>query len=104
MLIQTAEEKYQEEKEKLRLDKKTMKTRKNEEICEWELNTPEKIRAGVVKDVCEAHKSAVTNLREKNVKHFHLGFRTKKESNKCLSLSTQLITNKNGMLSIAKLF
>lgn len=104
MLIQKAEEKYQEEKEKFRIEKKTMKSSKNEEIREWETNTPKDIREGAVKDVCTSHKSALSNLRAKNIKHFHLGFRKKKEPNKCLLLSSKLITNKNGILTIAKTF
>ena len=101
LLIQTAEEKYQEEKEKFRIEKKSMKSSKNDEIRQWETNTPRDIREGAVKDVCTAHKSAVSNIIAKNIKHFHLGFRKKKEPNKCLLLSSKLITNKNGILSIA---
>ena len=101
LLINTAEEKYQEEKEKFRIEKKSMKTNKNNEVRDWELNTPVYIRAGAVKDVCTAHKSAVSNIIAKNIKHFHIGFRKKKETNKCLSLSSKLITNNNGILSIA---
>ena len=101
LLINTAEEEYQKEKEKFRIEKKSMKTNKNNEVRDWELNTPVYIRAGAVKDVCTAHKSAVSNIIAKNIKHFHLGFRKKKEPNKCLLLSSKLITNKNGILSIA---
>ena len=50
LLILTAEEKYQEEKEKLRVDKKSMKSSKNDEIREWETNNPEHIRGGAVDD------------------------------------------------------
>jgi transposase len=101
LLIQTAEEKYQEEKQKLSVDKKNMKSSKNEEVREWETNTPKHIREGAVKDVCTAHKSAISNLVAKNIKHFHLGFRKKKETNKCLLLPNNLIKNKNGILTIA---
>ena len=104
LLIQTAEEKYQEENEKFRIEKKSLKSSKNIEIREWETNTPKDIREGAVKDVVTAHKSAVSNIREKNIKHFHLGFRKKKEPNKCLLLSSKLITNKNGILTIAKTY
>jgi putative transposase len=101
LLIQTAEEKYQEEKEKLSIDKKSMNSTKNEEIREWETNTPKHIREGAVKDVCTAHKSAGSNLKAKNIKHFHLGFRKKKDENKCLLLPMNLIKNNDGKLNIA---
>ena len=78
LLIQKAEEKYQEEKEKLRVDKKTMKTSKNEGVREWETNTPKHIRGGAVDDVCKAYKTAIANLKLGHIKHFHLGFRKKK--------------------------
>ena len=101
LLIQTAEEKYQDEKEKFRIEKKIMKSSKNEGIRDWETNTPKHIREGAVKDVCTAHKSAISNIIAKNIKHFHLGFRKKKEPNKCLLLPNNLIKNTDGKLTIA---
>ena len=104
LLIQTAEEKYQEEKEKLKLIRKSLKSSKNEEIREWETETPTHIRAGAVNDVCKAYKTAKTNLKLEHIKKFTLGFRKKKDENKCLSLPPNYITNSNGILSIAPLF
>jgi putative transposase len=104
LLIQTAEEKYQEEKEKLRIEKTKMKSSKNKNIREWETETPTHIRAGAVKDVCNAYKTAKTNLKLGHIKKFTLGFRKKKDENKCLSLPPNYITNSNGILSIAPLF
>ncbi len=104
LLIQKAEEKYQEDKEKLRVDKKTMKSSKNEGVREWETNTPKHIRGGAIDDVCKAYKTAIANLKLGHIKHFHLGFRKKKEPNKCLLLPKVLIKNRNGILSIAPTF
>ena len=104
LLILTAEDKYQEEKEKLRVDKKSMKSSKNDEIREWETNTPKHIRGGAVDDVCKAYKTANANLKLGHIKHFTIGFRKKKEPNKCLLLPKVLIKNKNGILSIAPTF
>ena len=101
LLIQTAEEKYQEEKEKLRIEKRTMKSSKNDNIREWETNTPKEIRAGAVNDVCKAYKTANTNLKQGYIKKFTLGFRKKRDENKCLLLPHTYIKNNNGILSIA---
>ena len=100
LLIQTAEEKYQEEKEKLKLIRKSLKSSKNEEIREWETETPKEIRAGAVNDVCKAYKTAKTNLKLGHIKKFTLGFRKKKDENKCLLLPHSFIKNNDGKLSI----
>ena len=101
LLIQTAEDKYQEEKEKLRIDKKNMKSSKNNNIREWETNTPKEIRAGAVNDVYKAYKTAKTNLKLGHIKKFKLGFRKKKDENKCLLLPHSFIKNNDGKLVIA---
>jgi putative transposase len=101
LLIQTAEEKYQEEKEKLKLIRKSLKSSKNEEIREWETETPKEIRAGAVNDVCKAYKTAKTNLKLGHIKKFTLGFRKKKDENKCLLLPHSFIKNNDGKLVIA---
>ena len=104
LLIQTAEEKYQEEKEKLKMIRKSLKSSKNEGIREWETNTPKEIRAGAVNDVCKAYKTAKTNLKLGHIKKFTLGFRKKKEENKCLLLPHSFIKNNDGKLSIIPSF
>jgi putative transposase len=104
LLIQTAEEKYQEEKEKLNTIKKDLKLNKNENVREWETNTPKEVRAGAVNDVCKAYKTGFANLALGNIKHFRLGFRKKTEPNKCLLLPSSSVTNNNGILTIGKTF
>jgi putative transposase len=104
LLIQTTEEKYQEEKEKLNTIKKDLKLNKNENVREWETNTPKEVRAGAVNDVCKAYKTGFANLALGNIKHFRLGFRKKTEPNKCLLLPSSSVTNNNGILTIGKTF
>jgi putative transposase len=101
LLIQTAEENFQEEKEKLKTIKRDLKSSKNDEIQEWETNTPKDIRAGAVNDVCKAYKTGFANLVLGNIKHFRLGFRRKEKPNKCLLLPHCFIKNNDGILSIA---
>ena len=45
-------------------------------VEEWELETPKDIRAGAVKLVCSAYKSAMSNFRAGNIKCFNMGFRS----------------------------
>ena len=78
-----------------------MKSSKNDNIREWETNTPKEIRAGAVNDVCKAYKTAKTNLKLGHIKKFTLGFRKKRDENKCLLLPHIYIKNNNGILSIA---
>ena len=54
--------------------------------------------------VCKAYKTANANLKLGHIKHLTIGFRKKKEPNKCLLLPKVLIKNKNGILSIAPTF
>ena len=104
LLINTAEENYQTEKEALRVVKKSLKSSKNEELRVWETETPKEIRAGAVNDVCKAYKTGFTNLKLGHIKHFRLGFRRKQETNKCLLLPHTFIKNNDGILSIAPTF
>ena len=104
LLVKTAEENYQAEKEKLRVVKKSLKSTKNEELREWETGTPKEIRAGAVNDVCKAYKTGFANLKLGHIKHFRLGFRRKQETNKCLLLPNTFIKNNDGILSIAPTF
>ena len=102
--VEILEKNLQEEKDNLKEIKKVLKSSKNEGIQEWELNTPKEIRAGSVNDVCKAYKTGFTNLRLGNIKHFRLGFRKKRENNKCLVLPSNFIKNREGKLSIAPTF
>ena len=102
--VEILEKNLQEEKDNLKEIKKVLKSSKNEGIQEWELNTPKEIRAGSVNDVCKAYKTGFTNLRLGNIKHFRLGFRKKRENNKCLVLPSNYIKNREGKLSIAPTF
>jgi len=51
----------------------------NLNLNDWELETPKDIRAGAMKDLVTAFKSAMTNLKRKNIFGFNLGFRKKKK-------------------------
>jgi putative transposase len=57
-----------------------------------------------VDDVCKAYKTGFANLKLGNIKHFYLGFRKKREPNKCLLLSKNFVKNKEGKLCIAPAF
>jgi len=53
-------------------------TAKGNNLTDWELNTPKDIRAGGLRDLDKAYKTAFTNLRNGNIRKFNIGFRTKK--------------------------
>ena len=51
-------------------------TAKNNNLNDWELETPKEIRAHSVKDVCKAYKSAISNLKAGNIKYFKLNYKS----------------------------
>jgi transposase len=102
--IQTLENTLKEKKEKLLEIKKTLLKSKNQNITEWELETPKDTRAGAVKDVCSAYKSGFSNLIAGNIKYFNLKYKKKSNSRQCMVISKQYIKNKDGILFIAKQF
>lgn len=93
--------KINDEKQKLSNIVKTLPSEKNTNIKEWELNTPKDIRAGSVKEVCNAHKTAITNLMNGNIKHFTLNYRKKTSNNKSIVIPKTMIKIKDGIITIA---
>jgi transposase len=94
-------------KEELKTVCRSLKSSKNTNICnEWEFDTPKDIRAGAVNDVCKAYKTAFTNLKNGNIKHFKLNFRKKTSCSKSFIIPSTLIKihtdeNKNQCFRIA---
>ena len=83
-------------------NKKNIKKEKNQNIKEWELNTPKDIRAGAVEDITKAYKTGFANLKAGNIRYFNVNYRKKTELNKCIVIPKMLIKNNNGTLQIAK--
>lgn len=77
---------------------------KNEELCEWELDTPKAIRDGAVDDACKAVKSGIAALKVGAIRHFNLGFRKKTNMRQSSLIPKSLIKNKEGILHIAPTF
>ena len=90
-----------DEKQKLANIIKTLPSEKNTNVKEWELMTPKDIRAGSVKEVCNAHKTAITNLMNGNIKHFTLSYRKKTSSNKSIVIPKTMVKIKDGVITIA---
>ena len=93
--------KINDEKQKLASIIKSLPSEKNTTVKEWELMTPKDIRAGSVKEVCNAHKTAVTNLMNGNIKHFSLSYRKKTSSNKSIVIPKTMIKIKDGVIILA---
>ena len=94
------EEQIQELKEHLKELKKTLKSIENEGVFEWELETPKEVRAMAVQDVCKAYKTVFTNMKQGNIKRFHMGFRKKDDTKQSMVIPKQLLKNKEGKLII----
>ena len=71
---------------------------KNQNVEEWELETPKEIRANAVNDVCKAYKTGFVNIKRSNIKFFKMKYR---ESNhKSVLLGKNQLKIKDGRLRI----
>jgi putative transposase len=95
---------YVERNKTLQAIKKTLPKVKNENVKEWELETPKDIRAGAVNDACKALKSATANLKAGNIKFFNLNYKKKTQKKQCMVIPSMLIKNNNGVIQIAKTY
>ena len=76
------------QQDKFTVDKKKLQslfvTRKyrdgtlNTNISEWHFNTPKDVRNGAIRDLYKATKTAFQNLKNGNIRKFHIGFKRKK--------------------------
>ena len=83
---------------------KHLKTEKNEEVNQWELNTPKAVRDTAVSDVCKAYKSGFSNLKAGNINHFKLQFKKKTNPNKCVCVPKSLVKNVEGVIKMSSSF
>jgi transposase len=83
---------------------KKIKSIKNKEVSSWEIKTPKEIRAGAVNDVCKAYTTAFTNLKKNNISNFNLGYRKKKNPNKCILIPKTFIKIKENNIQLAPTF
>lgn len=64
----------------------------NEEVLDFELETPKDIRDCAVKRCCDAFKAGYTNLREGNIRHFNMQFKKKTECNQTIEVTPKLFS------------
>lgn len=83
---------------------KDLKTEKNANINEWELNTPKAVRDAAVSDVCKAYKTGFSNLKAGNIRHFQLQFKKKTNPNKCVCVPKSLVKNVGGVIKLSSSF
>ena len=82
------------------LRKKLVTKKGNPHLKEWQFKTPKEIRAGAVADVVDAYTTAKANLQAGNIRHFNLGFRTKKSNKNTIVIANKAIRNVNGTIHI----
>jgi putative transposase len=58
---------------------------------QWMIETPKDIRADAIKSCISAHKSCFTNLRNKNVKHFSVNYKSKKQNTYAITIPKSAI-------------
>jgi len=84
----------------MRDEMKEIAYEKNHNLQGFETFTPKEIRANAVKSVCDAYKSAFTNLKNGNIKFFKMKYKTKKNSRQTVELAPSSISFNNGILRI----
>jgi putative transposase len=96
------ENKINEEKYKLRELRKKLQSSKNPNITEWEINTPKDIRAGAVDDVVKAYKTGFANLKNGNIRYFHLNYKKKEKNKASMVVSKKMVSIKDNKLILSK--
>jgi putative transposase len=71
---------------------------------EWMIETPKDIRADAIKSCISAHRSAFSNLRNKNITHFHVNYKSKRSPHYSISIPKSAIKYENGGFYIYKRF
>ena len=89
---------------KKRNELRTIPSYVNNNVHDWECNTPKEVRAGAINDVCKAYKTGFANLKAGNINHFRLGFRKHYNTTKSIVIPKSLIVVKNGWIHIAPTF
>jgi putative transposase len=64
---------------------------KGNDLHDWELKTPKDVRAGAVKDVVTAYKSAFSNLKRNNISNFRVGYKSKKNKSDIITIPKSAI-------------
>jgi IS605 OrfB family transposase len=80
---------------------KTVPYRKNDLIHDFELFTSNEIRSNAIKNVCDAYKSAIENLKQGNIKFFDISFKKRTSNKQTIELATTDISYKNNGFQIS---
>ena len=83
---------------------KQIKGNKNNNIENWELNTPKEIRACAVNDVCKAHKTGFSQLESGLIKFFNMKYRKKINQKQSLTIPAIYLKLNNNHVKIAPTF
>lgn len=93
-------ETLKEYEKELNIALKEIKERKTGMIRGFELRVSKDIRSNAVKAVCDAYKTAISNLQAGNIKHFSINFKEKKALRQQAELASADISMKNGRFRI----
>ena len=62
------------------LRNKLVTAKNNANVNDWELETPKDIRAGAIRDMVKNHKTAFSQLKNRQIRGFKMGFCTKRDT------------------------
>jgi len=83
---------------------KTVLSSKNDNVQNWELNTPKGVREGAVDKCCNAYKENLNRFRKGQIKHFEMKFKKKKNPKKSITVPKSFIKIENNRIIVAPNF
>ena len=84
------------------LRNKYVTSKNNDLVKEWEIKTPKDIRAGVLRDLVKAYKTAFSNLRNGNISKFNINYRNKRNGYHSIEIPKTAVSVKEGIFNIYK--
>lgn len=85
------------------LRNKFVTAKDNPLIKEWELETPKDVRAGALRDLVKAYKTAFSNLKNGNIRKFNVSFRSKRNGFQSIEVpKTAIKIDENDNIDIYK--
>jgi len=78
------------------LRNKLVTAKNNSDIKDWELETPKDIRAGAIRDMVKNYKTVFSQLKNRQIRRFKLGFCTRKDT-PSIELPKSAIKLNNGL-------
>ena len=93
---------YDKALEEINLQKELLPKTKNPNIPAHELLIHKDIRTCAVKNLCDAYKTAHSNLNAGNIKFFNISYKKKSSPTRCAEVTSKCVSMKNGKIQLCR--